>query len=193
MTFRRSDVCRFEKHSFAPESGYLRVDLKNGKQGVEVGEVAEFSRHDGIQKLGSNVLRKGDVLVSLEGQPIATKRACLDLLAPSASGLGLNSGDSVRIEIIREGQAMTVNQVLAPSRFPHLAGQSFRSTGFQQVSSVILRSKSALCGGPVTDKSGQLLGIGIAWHRPGWLLVLPSKVLREVVEGINLQNGQSDK
>jgi len=150
-------------------------------------KVFEFGKFDGVQKLGPNVLRKGDVLVSLEGQPIPTKQTCLDLLSPSVKGLGLTSGDSVRLKIVRERHPMSVSQILAPSNFPHLEGQSFRSTGFQKVLSVTVHSESALCGGPVMDKSGRLLGIGIALHRPGWLLVLPSSVVLEVLEGIKLQ------
>ena len=170
--------------SFEREPGFLRVTLNDGKEGVEVEEAIESAALHGVQNLGPNMLKKGDVLVKLEDQPITTKKFCFDLLSSGAKGIGVTSGDLIRLEITREGEAMTVSQMLAPSQFPHPESQSLRSSGFREALSIAVHSELALCGGPVIDKQGRLLGIGIAFHRPGWLVVLPTEKLSEVLESV---------
>lgn len=171
-------------HTIDREPGFLRVTLNDGKNGVEVSEAIEFAAFDRVQKLSPNMLKKGDVLVSIEDRPIATTEACFDLLSSDIEGIGVTSGDMVRLDIIREGKPMTVSQILAPTQFPHPESQSLRSSGFRTALSVAIHSELALCGGPVMDKRGCLMGIGIAFHRSGCLLVLPCKVLAEVLASI---------
>ncbi|MEO1006998.1 MAG: trypsin-like peptidase domain-containing protein [Planctomycetota bacterium] len=173
------------QRSYDRERGFLRVHLEDGLHGPRVTEVVEFSPFDGVQDLASGMLETGDIIQGLEGRPTPTAKSCWALLSDSNDDLDVNAGDTVALDIIREGRTMTVLQQLAPAFYPHPAGQSLRYTGFRDAFGIMTSSNASLCGGPVVDREGRLLGIAIAWHRPGWLLVLPADVVKQVVDMAN--------
>lgn len=166
--------------TFPSEHGWVRATLKDSKTGLEVTELHEMPEGSPFATFGPQLLRKGDIVQSIDGQPTPNHKAYLALLETENNNPIAIAGDLVRLAVIREGKPMELPHVLGPPTRPRLAGQSARCSGFSRVYNVAATSKSSLCGGPVTDRNGRVIGVAIAWRHAGWLLVLPTETARNV-------------
>jgi S1-C subfamily serine protease len=156
--------------SIPAERGSLWAKVQNQPQGLEVADVSQVA--------GPSLLRKGDIILSIDDHPTPNRQAYLKLLQHEM-GAPL-PGDHVRIVVTRKGKKVKLRQVLGPPNWPRPDGQSPRCSGFASVYSVAVNSESAL-GGPVLDRTGRGIGVAIAWRARGWLLVLPAASVRAVV------------
>ncbi len=174
----KSSVLGFISHpplSFPAEEGGLGAQIRDTEQGVEVEELFNFFRGP------PRPLRKGDIILSVEGRPTPN---CKELLAlfnnTQPKPLGL-AGDVIHLGVRRKGEQLEFDFVLAPQTGPRLAGQSARCSGFPNVYGVAARADFSLCGGPAHDRDGRVIGIVIANRQPGWLLVIPAAIAKKLV------------
>jgi serine protease Do len=164
-----------------PAMGALGVIIENGDGGLKV--------HDGVDH-GFNVpLRKGDVVVQVEGHPLTDYNAYLALFEPESGKAIANAGDTVRVGIQRGSDTLELRFTLPPSNFftYHASEASRRWWGFPSVFDTDIRLTPKQCGGPVIDKSGHVIGIVIAcqpgdnFPKFGQRHVIPASVARKVI------------
>lgn len=153
--------------SFPSERGLLGVTLQDGERGLEVVES------------GTQPLRQGDLVLSVDGRPTANRKELRALLDVAAAPIAI-AGDQVRLVVKRDGERTELDLVLAPPTSPSLEGQSARCSGFSRVYSVAASPKFDMYGGPVLDREGRAIGIAIAARQKGWILVLPAATARSV-------------
>jgi hypothetical protein len=153
-----------------PQYGQLEVDLRDSAQGLEAAEPAP-----GAIKLP---FRKGDVIVHIEGHPTPNRQAYRKLLEPASGEPPALAGDRVRVGIKRGKETLEVQAVLVSgwsSISPRCAG--FPSAFDADIPlAPQLPMPSDLCGGPIIDGAGLVVGVAIAC-RP-WPLVLPASTVR---------------
>jgi len=163
--------------SIPPERGDLWLNVQDSPRGLEIVEVYQASR----TKLHNTALRQGDVIRTVDGQPTPDLEAYRKLFYPQQGAPIAIAGDQVRLAIVRDGKKLELLQVLDPAHVPQPDGQSPRYSGFARAYNVTVDRESPL-GGPVTDRSGRVMGVAIAWRARGWLLVLPGATAKTVVD-----------
>jgi len=97
------------------------------------------------------------------------------------------AGDSVSLEVVRDGQPLQL-KVYLPAQPPvrHVAsqfdgGRSTRSDGFKQVLVQDAAIKKDECGGPVFDADGNFYGINIARHSRTSTIIMPADVIKTFI------------
>ena len=161
----------------AHERGSLPATLGENNHRLEVRELPDYAltpRASTFAPRPPQLLRKHDIILSIDGHPTADYEALAELLDPQNSNPIAVAGDPVHIVVIRGAERLDVRQVLSPPTWPRPVSQSVRSSGFARVYSVAAHSHSQLCGGPVFDSDGYAIGLAIAWRYDGWLLVIPA-------------------
>jgi S1-C subfamily serine protease len=175
---RSGGMASLPKFSFPPEQGWLRVQLKDSPRGLEVLELRKmFMDPDPMyMTLEHQRLQKSDIVLSIDNHPTPDLKSYTILLEPGKGGAPIAvAGDHVHVTVRRGDKQIVIREQLSPPSWPRLAMQSPRSSGLADVYSVCTSSDSNLCGGPVFDKTGRAVGIGIAWRQAGWLLVLSAE------------------
>jgi S1-C subfamily serine protease len=161
--------------SIPPEHGRLEVDLRDSPQGLETTEPAPGAI--------SAPFRNGDVIVHIEGHPTPNRQAYRKLLEPPSGEAIALAGDRVRVGIKRGTATLEVRAVLISSDSPTWSNVSPRCAGFPSAfdADIPLASdlpmRPDLCGGPVIDGAGLVVGVAIAC-RP-WPIVLPASIARK--------------
>jgi serine protease Do len=171
--------------AFPPERGLMRARLQDTERGLEVVELvtqASFEplSTDPVTGFGPQPLRKGDLLLAVEGRPVANQAELAALLDLEPGPPAAVAGDRVRLEVLRDGERRELRLVLGPPQLHHEEGQSARRSGFPKAFGVAVRSGSRLLGGPVVDRDGAAVGIAVAARGDGWILVVPAAVVRDV-------------
>jgi serine protease Do len=165
-------------HSVPGAPGYLvGGKVKEVKDGVELEELWLKRR---------SLLRKGDVIVHVEGRPTPNLKAFEQVTKRHSSGKawGLPSvipGDPIRVGVRRNGKDMEL-------RFPlptivTIGGYdstSPRSCAFPAVFDTDAIVTRDTCGGPLVDRSGEVVGITIAIATEERVYVVPAAVARKV-------------
>lgn len=129
-------------------------------------------------------LAKGDVIRAIEGTatPDLETFHALTGYADREGALGILSGDPVAMTIARDGKSMEIAFRWPPD--VRLYNESTRWSGFPAVfdTDVILEPK--LCGGPLVDRAGRIVGVTIACRGdlPGQTHVLPAAVVRDFLD-----------
>jgi serine protease Do len=161
-------------------SGILGVRLDPAASGARVSLVLPGS---GAAKAG---LRPDDIILHVNGQPVATPKALVDTVQQH------RPGETIRLLIERQQQQLDL--VVTLSRITDLAeaqselpqpmgsGLSERRSDFPSViqHDTVLRPNE--CGGPVVDVEGNVVGINIARASRVATYAIPADVVREVVE-----------
>jgi len=129
-------------------------------------------------------VRTGDVIVMVEGFPARDPDAVMDALVSK------QPGERVRIQLLREGQKLTVMVQLAtrPAELPGrgsmpamLSGEVSRMQGpFPSVLHHDAMLPPAAMGGPVLDLAGQCIGLNIARADRTSTYAIPARELREI-------------
>jgi S1-C subfamily serine protease len=128
-------------------------------------------------------IRFGDIVTHVEGKEI-TDHASYAKIVEKAVG-----GDQLQLTILRSGKASSV-YVPTSSTHPPIAQQypvSYRRTGFPQVirhDAVVDRN---LCGGPVIDTAGRVVGINIARADIHQMLAIPSTTIQKLLEQLRAE------
>ncbi|MGC1272744.1 MAG: trypsin-like peptidase domain-containing protein [Planctomycetaceae bacterium] len=163
----------------APQRGVLGIYLGDDPDGPMVEDVFPGS---GADEAG---LERGDVIVSVDGRTVPTRRALLELLS------GFRPGDSLPL-IVRRGDGQeellatlgneSTTMVDRQARQNMMAGPlSVRSGGFDLAlqHDTVLRPED--CGGPVVDLAGRVVGLNIARAGRVESYALPTAAIRPIL------------
>ncbi|MCU0712829.1 MAG: trypsin-like peptidase domain-containing protein [Pirellula sp.] len=149
---------------------------------------------DGIKlystHLSPEALKKGDVLLSINGQRITNLDRFNQIMKPSDGKVIGFPGDPVQLEIRRGEQKM--NLAVNLSRRPTALRQSSqptsaRDSGFADAFDCDLSLYPIECGAPIINDQGRALGIAIAVRGDGYLYVVSNEALRQF-----LNSGKSE-
>lgn len=163
----------------APQRGVLGIYLGDDPDGPMVEDVFPGS---GADEAG---LERGDIIVSVDGRTVPTRRALLELLS------GFRPGDSLPL-IVRRGDGEeellatlgneSTTMVDRQARQNMMAGPlSVRSGGFGLAlqHDTVLRPED--CGGPVVDLGGRVVGLNIARAGRVESYALPTAAVRPIL------------
>jgi serine protease Do len=132
------------------------------------------------------LLRPGDRITHLDDMPTPTVADFAGARDRRVKGLEGLAGEWVKLTVERGGKAEHVFLPLvagpAPYPFPWRdARWSLRRTGFPVVFCHDGGIAHDRCGGPVVDRSGQVIGVNIARADPMQTFAIPSDVVQRVV------------
>jgi S1-C subfamily serine protease len=176
----RAGVVSLAARPRPPVLGELGVSLRDGDRGLEV--------HDVVAHRYDVPLRKGDVVVHIEGQPTPDLNAYWALIRPESDAAIAYAGDPVRVGVRRGCDTLELHFPLVPFDFFTYDARSAsrRWWGFPSVFDTDIHLTPTLCGGPVIDRSGRVAGIAIACRMSlgfkGERHVIPAHVARGVVD-----------
>ncbi|MHC4178892.1 MAG: ankyrin repeat domain-containing protein, partial [Planctomycetota bacterium] len=151
--------------------------VKDAKGGVEVVELRGIWR-------SHTPLREGDVIVHVAGHPTPNVKTFEELTRKSEVGVPFAfAGDPIRVGVRRDGKDMELRFPLLSPTHDAFGTTSLRNSGFPAVfdTDAIIRKDS--CGGPVVDRSGEVVGITIAMPTEQRVYVVPATIARNVAEG----------
>lgn len=98
------------------------------------------------------------------------------------------AGDSITVDIIREGNPMQVNLFLLPQptvrhvSFEYPGGRSPRSDGFKNILIHDAAIRSDECGGPVFNLAGEYYGINIARRSRTSSIIMPVEAIIQFIK-----------
>jgi len=165
-----------------PVTGGLGVLVRDGKGGLEVYDDSTAKRYDAP-------LRKGDIVVDIEGRRTPDLKTFRELIG-LRTGVPIGyAGDPVRVGVLRGGKTMQFRFPLPPSdltiQYNGAKYESRRWSAFPSVFDTDLPLTPELCGGPVIDRNGCVVGISIACRTTyggfGQRHVIPASVVKGVV------------
>jgi serine protease Do len=170
-------VMALAMHSVPPAPGYLvGGKVKEVKDGVEVEELW----------LRRTSLRKGDVIVHVEGRPTPNLKAFEQVTERHSSGRAWSlpsviPGDPIRVGLKRDGKDQELRFPLpAMVQISGYDSASPRSCAFPAVFDTDAIVTRDTCGGPLVDRSGEVAGITIALATKERVYVVPAAVARKV-------------
>jgi S1-C subfamily serine protease len=130
-------------------------------------------------------LYRGDVIRTLNDQPVTTRTQLADALAQH------HVGDEVTLGFERDGNLQSTPLLLGPARLaPPPSGElppailtipSIRRSGFTDAMVHTTPLEAWQCGGPIYDHEGRAVGINIARAAFGRTLALPPTVIKEAI------------
>ena len=160
--------------SIPPESGWLGVELKDSDRGLEVHDDEMVAQYMGSEF--DMPIRKGDIIVHIEGRPTPNLKTCLELLEPEAGDPVACAGDVIRAGVRRGDDSLELRFPLAPTSSGFPTYVSRRYSGFPSVFETHILLPPNLCGAPVIDRTGRVAGIAIACRNQGRIAVIPAAV-----------------
>lgn len=167
-------------HAVPREPGWLFIGgVRDSANGVEVVD-------DSAAVQNGDAIRKGDVIVALQGQPTPDFKTYLSLTEkPGIGVVPVFAGDPIRVAVLRDGKTFELRVRVRPE--VNLAGHSMRRSGFAEVFDTDAHTAADQCGGPIVDKSGKMVGIVIAQNGNGRTYVLPANTIRKIVERLQAE------
>lgn len=174
----RAGVVSLAARPRPPVTGALGVILGDGDFGLEV--------YDLVDRGYDVPLRKGDVVVHVEGRPTPDLDAYRALMEPESGAAIAYAGDPVRVGVRRGRDTLEFRFALLPFDFfrSNARTASRRWWGFPSVFDTDVQLAPTQCGGPMIDRSGRVAGIAIACHLSfgnlGQRHVIPAAVARQV-------------
>ncbi|MHC4462913.1 MAG: trypsin-like peptidase domain-containing protein [Planctomycetota bacterium] len=178
-------VMALATHSVPPAPGYLvGGKVKDVKDGVEVEELwLNWTRH--------TLLRKGDVIVHVEGRPTPDLKTFEQITKRVGGGRAWEvpqviAGDPIRVGVRRDGKDLELRFPLLPVMAYHNK-VTLRSCAFPAVFDTDAIVTRDTCGGPLVDRSGEVVGITIALATKERVYVVPAAVARKVADKLKQQ------
>jgi len=166
-------VC-YPVREIKPNAGNLSLGVKDAETGVEVEKVG-----------GHPQILVGDIVTHVNGVSIPDRNAWKDMIVieKTVGGQALIGGDRVSVTVRRKGQVINVETTLVQR--PHSPNTvdiplSNRWSAFPAAFSAGLELPPDLCGGPVVDCAGRVVGLSIASANYIETHVIPASVAREV-------------
>jgi serine protease Do len=166
--------------------GYLGILMetadptdKNGK--VLGAQIREVTPKGAADKAG---MKKNDIIISINGNPVAGRTSLRDTLENSVVG------ETVTVKVLREEKPMDFRVTLEKASGPLSRGDlqnsfggelSGRRTGFPLVLQTDMVVSPRDCGGPVLDIDGNVLGVSIARAGRVETWILPSETIRPLL------------
>jgi len=173
--------------------GYLSIQMEltdpKDKEGKVLGaKVEAVSKKGAAEKAG---VKKGDVIIELNGNKVAGRVALRDSLENS------RPGEVVKLTVIRDGEEKELKATLTGSLEPNrgdiqnaMGGElSGRRTGFPAVLQTDMVVEPKNCDGPVVDLEGNVMGVSIARAGRVETWILPSENIRPLLA--DLKAGKS--
>lgn len=162
----------------ARAAGWLVLgEVKDATGGVEVVELR------GIWRLRTP-LRKGDVILHVEGRPTPDVKTFEALTDQDQVGVPfVFAGDQIRVGVRRNGKEMEFRFPLLSPTHDGLGTTSLRSSGFPAVFDTDAIITKDSCGGPLVNRLGEVVGISIAVPTEGRVYVIPAAIARRMAEG----------
>lgn len=158
--------------SIPAKRGVLWMRVRDSAQGLEVAEV--------LRDFGLPTLREGDVVQSIDGNPVRELADYRKLTDPEQGSLVWVAGDRPNLVVARGETLIHLRPSTGPLSLSRTDGQSPRCSGFDMVYPMAMDARPPL-GGPVVDGTGKVVGLAIAWRGPACLLVLPSSIVKGIV------------
>ena len=156
------------------EYGHLPIgEVGNSERGLEVLDDS-FARRESIP------IRKGDVIVHVEGRPTPDLDSYLKLMDPDIGVRFVYAGDPIRVGVKRGDKTLELRFPLPLGRYVDRRRESLRRSAFPSVFDAPIPLMPNQCGGPVMDKTGRVAGIAIACRNQGRIAVIPAAVAGKV-------------
>ncbi len=165
----------------------LGVVLKTKSKTLEIDDVNEKS---GAKEAG---LKKGDVIVSIEGRKVKKLEDIAEILKDR------KAGSTVKLVYRREGSQATVEVRLAArgemfneqaNRNDQMSGDfSPRRSGFPRVMQHDILGSRTVAGGPLLDLEGRCIGMNIARANRAESFAIPVEDLKELAARLMKQTG----
>src|SRR5205823_6485940 len=99
--------------------------LQDSKQGLQVTKLNQVPENPLFAEFDPELLRKGDILLSVDGQPTPSEEAYWALFNIEKKNPIAVAGDLVRLALLRDGKQMELPYVLGRGS-PRPVGQSAR-------------------------------------------------------------------
>lgn len=148
---------------------------------LPIGEVGDSERglevlDDSFARKASIPLRKGDIIVHVEGRPTPDVESYLKLVDPEIGIHVVHAGDPIRVGVKRDDKTLEFRFPLPLGRYMDPRRESLRRSAFPSVFDATVPLTPNQCGGPVTDKTGRVAGIAIACRNGEQIYVVPAAV-----------------
>jgi S1-C subfamily serine protease len=170
-----------ETRAIPVDRGAGLSNLSNSANGLEVTD-DKPARELGIK------IRKGDVVRRIEGHDTPNLKSILALLGDGdhPGSLVTNAGDPIAVTVERDGKTIDLRFPRPPAEWWALNAESRRHAGFPAAFDIDVPLDAVLCGGPVIDIDGRVVGIAIAARGNEWHTthshVLPAAAVRAFIE-----------
>lgn len=158
----------------------LGVGLVEGGKRLEVDNVGDKS---GAKEAG---VRKGDVILAIDGKKVTKKDEVTEALKDRSSG------STVKLTLLRGKEELTLDvklmarsEMMDPqaNRNDQMSGDfSQRRTGFPRVMQTDLLANSSTVGGPLIDLDGRCVGMNISRANRSESYAIPVEELKGIVE-----------
>ncbi|MBK1830425.1 trypsin-like peptidase domain-containing protein [Verrucomicrobiaceae bacterium R5-34] len=147
-------------------------------------EIKELSKDGGAEQAG---LQKGDILKSVEGQPMLEREELLKAVQDK------KAGDKLAVEVARDGEMMKFEIELKarpggpkrPSRNDQMGGGakalSERSSDFPRILQHDTPVSKDRIGGPLLNLDGECVGMNIARNSRVATYAIPARELSEII------------
>jgi serine protease Do len=169
-------VVSHSTHASAPAIGYLGIGkLKDAAGGVEVEQLVSWWNPAIVKGLKENhrltdidsPIHVGDVILSIEGRPVPNLKTWEGLTKPRANTFGWEvpfviAGDPIRVTVRRDGKERSLRFPLPSTTWDVRDKTSPRNSSFPAVFDTDVGLSRDLCGGPLLDSEGRVVGITIA-------------------------------
>jgi serine protease Do len=161
------------------EAGHLEIgELRDSDRGLKVHD-------DSTQRWLGLPVRKGDIIVHVEGHPTPDLKTYRELSKSEVDYRTTYAGDPIRVGVKRGDDTLDFRFPLVPGWSPYPQDQSIRCSAFPSVFDTYLPLTLKMCGGPVIDKTGRVIGVTIARRRNhgetvGGIHVVPAAVAGKV-------------
>jgi serine protease Do len=171
---------------------YLPISVGPAPEGLRGAAFTGFlPAHRQIDE-ARGLLQPGDLLTHLDEVPTLSKEEFVRVRDQRIATPNTFAGEWIKLTIDRDGKARQVFLPLVdgPAPFPAVWQQTrwnVRRNGFPDVFCHDGGLAHNRCGGPVVDRSGQVIGVNIARADPLQTFAIPSEVVQHVIVELKAQ------
>ena len=168
-----SGVVSHPRRKIPPMNGFPFFDVEQGEGGLRVTKVPR----EHVET--TSPMQVGDLVIRIAGRPVPNIKAFEEVLKDHDV-----AGDRVIITALREGREVELSVINGPSRDASVGSLhllSHRRTGFPDVFSTDLDLSPKMCGGPLLDIEGRVIGLNIARVSEIESYAIPADVLRREI------------
>ena len=171
-------VVSYPTHKVGPAVGYLGIGkVKDGEGGVQVKELRGCWRPEFVKQVRNipraalpdyeSPIRVGDIIVSIEGRAVPNAKTLEKILKTRDGERGREvpfviAGDPIQVIVQREGKQLMLRFPLPSTHWDVRDKTSPRNCSFPAVFDTDASLARDLCGGPLVDCRGEVVGITIA-------------------------------
>jgi hypothetical protein len=176
----------------SPARGFLAIGVKPAPEGLAGMVFSEFLPKRLEIDEARGLLQTGDLITHLVDLPTPTQHEFVRVRDERLGAANALAGEWIKLTAAREGKTRPVFLPLiegpAPLPIPWRdARWNLRKNGFPNVFVHDGAISHDRCGGPVVDRTGQVIGINIARADPIQTFAIPSDQVREVITELKAQ------